>query len=179
MNQLGPELLQPLMTLWDKSITPAENEVVKFDFKTLVHEAMELLKDKYAGLPDEPQVTPIEDGPAFDQEMYVLKGQFNTVADSLRDRIDEVAGLEFHIANMTGTGYGRALLPFPEDCIRSEGPWPCLRRACRIPRHTHRARHRRPGYQGHPGGPVRTGDQLPDERPLRGWLRALSGLHRR
>ncbi|QQS72664.1 MAG: hypothetical protein IPP95_00050 [Flavobacteriales bacterium] len=108
------------MTLWDKSITPAENEVVKFDFKTLVHEAMELLKEKYASLPDEPQGTPIADGPAFDQEMYVLKGQFGAVADSLRDRIDEVAGLEFHIANMTGTGYGRALLPFPEDCIRSE-----------------------------------------------------------
>ena len=120
VNQLGADLFEPLMTLWDKSITPAENEVVKFDFKTLVHEAMELLKDKYASLPDEPQVTHIKDGPAFDQEMYVLKGQFGAVADSLRDRIDEVAGLEFHIANMTGTGYGRALLPFPEDCIRSE-----------------------------------------------------------
>ncbi|MBK6892859.1 MAG: benzoyl-CoA reductase subunit A [Flavobacteriales bacterium] len=120
VNQLAPDLFEPLMTLWDKSITPAENEVVKFDFKTLVHEAMELLKEKYASLPDEPQGTPIADGPAFDQEMYVLKGQFGAVADSLRDRIDEVVSLEFHIANMTGTGYGRALLPFPEDCIRSE-----------------------------------------------------------
>jgi len=28
--------------------------------------------------------------------------------------------MEIHIANMVGTGYGRALLPFPEDCIKSE-----------------------------------------------------------
>ncbi|MCB0757866.1 MAG: hypothetical protein KDC01_05365 [Flavobacteriales bacterium] len=120
VSLLPTELFEPLMTVWDKSITPAENEVVKFEFKTLVHEAMELLKDKYANLPDEPQGSTIVDGPAFDQEMYLLKGQFDTVAESLRERIDEVAGLDFQIANMTGTGYGRALLPFPEDCIRSE-----------------------------------------------------------
>jgi benzoyl-CoA reductase subunit A len=52
--------------------------------------------------------------------MYLLKGDFKNVSESLRERIDEVAELEFNIANMTGTGYGRALLPFPESCIRSE-----------------------------------------------------------
>jgi len=28
--------------------------------------------------------------------------------------------MKIHIANMVGTGYGRALLPFAEDCIKSE-----------------------------------------------------------
>lgn len=120
VNKLDGSLFEQLMTVWDKSITPAENEVVKFDFKELIHKAMEVLKDKYDNLPDQPENIPVKDDVAFDAEMYLLKGQFDKVSDSLRERIDEIATLEFHIANMTGTGYGRALLPFPEDCIRSE-----------------------------------------------------------
>ncbi len=120
VNKLDNSLFEPLMTVWDKSITPAENEVVSFNFKALIHEAMEVLKDKYENLPEKPSDIPIDNDPAFDAEMYLLKGEFNTVSESLRERIDEVTDLEFHIANMTGTGYGRALLPFPQDCIRSE-----------------------------------------------------------
>jgi benzoyl-CoA reductase subunit A len=120
VNKFDIALFEPLMTIWDKSITAAENEIVNFDFEALVKEAIELLKDKYHNLPDKPEDIPIENNNSFDAEMYLLKGDFNNVSESLRDRIFEVANLEFNIANMTGTGYGRALLPFPEDCIRSE-----------------------------------------------------------
>ncbi|MEI8280395.1 MAG: BadF/BadG/BcrA/BcrD ATPase family protein [Bacteroidota bacterium] len=113
-------LFEPLMTIWDKSITAAENEIVNFDFESLIKQAIDLLKDKYHNLPDKPEQLPIESERNFDAEMYLLKGDFNNVSESLKDRIYEVANLEFNIANMTGTGYGRALLPFPEDCIRSE-----------------------------------------------------------
>ena len=113
-------LFEPLMTIWDKSITAAENEVVNFDFETLITQAMDLLKEKYENLPDQAENIPVAKDASFDAEMYLLKGEFGSVSESLRDRIYEVAKLEFHIENMTGTGYGRALLPFPADCIRSE-----------------------------------------------------------
>jgi len=120
VSKLGIALFEPLMTVWDKSITPAENEMVTFDFKNLIHEAMEVLKEKYDNLPERPEDIPIGNDSDFDAEMYLLKGDFKNVSESLRERIDEVAELEFNIENMTGTGYGRALLPFPQDCIRSE-----------------------------------------------------------
>ena len=113
-------LFEPLMTIWDKSITAAENEIVNFDFEALITQAMGLLKEKYDNLPEQSENLPISSQANFDAEMYLLKGDFSNVSESLRDRIDEVAKLEFHIENMTGTGYGRALLPFPQDCIRSE-----------------------------------------------------------
>jgi benzoyl-CoA reductase subunit A len=120
VNKFDISLFEPLMTIWDKSITAAENEIVNFDFESLITQAMDLLKEKYENLPDQSENIPIESEANFDAEMYLLKGDFKNVSESLRDRIDEVANLEFHIENMTGTGYGRALLPFPQDCIRSE-----------------------------------------------------------
>ncbi len=117
VNKLEMSLFEPLMTIWDKSISPAENERVQFNFKELIHKAMDELKHKYKNLPDtSTENTSIN----FDAEMNLLKGNFDQVSDTLRKHIDEIADLEFNIANMTGTGYGRALLPFPEDCIRSE-----------------------------------------------------------
>ncbi len=117
VNKLDISLFETLMTVWDKSISPAENERIQFDFKELVHKAMDELKVKYNNLPDSVS----DDGSVdFDAEMNLLKGNFNHVSDTLRQHIDEIAELEFNISNMTGTGYGRALLPFPEDCIRSE-----------------------------------------------------------
>lgn len=113
-------LFEPLMTIWDKSITAAENEIINFDFESLITQAMDLLRDKYESLPEESESLPIRDDSNFDAEMYLLRGDFKSVSESLRDRIYEVANLDFNIANMTGTGYGRALLPFPQDCIRSE-----------------------------------------------------------
>ena len=58
-------------------------------------------------------------------------------------------------------------------------PVPRARRARDVSRHGHRAGHRRPGHQGDPGRPGRHRRELPDERPLRGGLRALPRLHRR
>src|ERR1035438_4235199 len=52
VNKLGIGLFEPLMTVWDKSISPAENERVQFNFKELVHKAMDELRVKYKNLPD-------------------------------------------------------------------------------------------------------------------------------
>lgn len=117
VNKLEMALFEPMMTVWDKSISPAENQIIEFDFKELVHKAMEELRVKYKNLPD---TSADETSVNFDAEMNLLKGNFDHVSDSLRSHIDEIAEIEFDIANMTGTGYGRALLPFPSDCIRSE-----------------------------------------------------------
>lgn len=117
VNKLDITLFEPLMTVWDKSISPAENQLVQFDFQDLVHKAMDELREKYKNLPD---TAPEDSSVNFDAELNLLKGNFDHVSETLREHIDEIAGLEFEIANMTGTGYGRALLPFPQDCIRSE-----------------------------------------------------------
>ena len=117
VNKLEMALFEPLMTVWDKSISPAENQTIEFNFKELVHKAMDELKVKYQNLPDTHTETASID---FDAEMNLLRGNFDYVSDTLRAHIDEIADIEFNIANMTGTGYGRALLPFPQDCIRSE-----------------------------------------------------------
>jgi benzoyl-CoA reductase subunit A len=120
VNRMEIGVFEPLMTIWDKSITAAENEIVSFDFEALISQAIGLLGEKYKNLPGDPENVLVGDNGSFDSEMYLLKGEFNNVSESLRDRIFEVANLDFNIANMTGTGYGRALLPFPADCIRSE-----------------------------------------------------------
>lgn len=117
VNKLDMSLFEPLMTVWDKSISPAENQRVQFNFKELVHKAMEELKEKYKNLPESAADNTSVN---FDAEMNLLKGNFENVSETLREHIDEIAELEFHISNMTGTGYGRALLPFPQECIRSE-----------------------------------------------------------
>lgn len=111
------DYFEPLMVTFDKSITPVENELVKYDFKELVHQAMELLNEKYDGVPNS---TPEDKSFHFDAELNLLGGNYRKVSESLREHIDQIAELDIHIANMTGTGYGRALLPFPEDCIKSE-----------------------------------------------------------
>lgn len=117
VNKLDMSLFEPLMTVWDKSISPAENVRIQFNFQELVHKAMEELNDKYKNLPE----TATENTSVnFDAELNLLKGKVENVSETLRQHIDEIAELEFNITNMTGTGYGRALLPFPEDCIRSE-----------------------------------------------------------
>lgn len=112
-----PDHFDVLMLVFDKSITPIENEMVEFNFKDLVYEAMEIINGKYSGLAD----TTVENVSVhFDAELNLLKGSHEKISDTFREHIDFIADLEIHIANMVGTGYGRALLPFPEDCIKSE-----------------------------------------------------------
>lgn len=110
------DLYEPLMTLFDKSITPVENEIIQFEFAELVHEAMDVLSEKYEGLADLPN----EAASDFDVELNLLAGNYRSVHQTIRKHIDRIATQEIAIANMVGTGYGRALLPFPKECIRSE-----------------------------------------------------------
>ncbi len=111
-------LFEPLMLAFDKSITPVENEMVQFNFKELIDESMKILEDKYKGLIDQPDDREREDW--YYAELNAVKNNYKTVESSLKEHIDDIAKEDIHIANMVGTGYGRALLPFPEDCIKSE-----------------------------------------------------------
>lgn len=111
-------LFEPLMLAFDKSITPVENEMVVFNFKELVHESMKILEEKYKGLADEQEDGSKEDW--YYAELNAVKDNFKNVEYTLREHIDEIADYDIKISNMVGTGYGRALLPFPEDCIKSE-----------------------------------------------------------
>jgi len=117
VEKLDKELFEPMMLVYDKSITPVENEMVEFDFKELVHESMDILKEKYEKLSE---TSTGDISVHFDAELNILTGNYEKVSDSLKKHIDYIADFEFHIANMVGTGYGRALLPFPEDSIKSE-----------------------------------------------------------
>ena len=115
--RVDKELFELLMLTFDKSITPVENELISFDFKKLVHESMRILEDKYKGLAGK---SATGEGNDFDCELNLLKGNYQDEEDTLRQHINSIADEDIRIANMVGTGYGRALLPFPEDCIKSE-----------------------------------------------------------
>jgi benzoyl-CoA reductase subunit A len=116
VKDLEPQLFEPMMLTFDKSITPVENEMVEYNFKGLILEAVAILNDKYKNLNGGINNVSVN----FDAELNLLKGNYQKISDTLLEHIRSVAEHEFHIANMVGTGYGRALLPFPEDCIRSE-----------------------------------------------------------
>jgi len=118
VGKLGREFYEPLMLAFDKSITPVENEMVQFNFKELVFESMKTLEEKYKGLADQQEDGSKEDW--YYAELNAVKNNYKNVELSLRQHIETVAGEDIHISKMVGTGYGRALLPFPEDCIKSE-----------------------------------------------------------
>jgi len=118
VKKLNIDMFEPMMLAFDKSITPVENKLFEFDFRALVYEAMDILKSKYDGFPEKSYVDDISIH--FDAELNLLKGNYVKITDSLKEHIESVAGHDIHISNMVGTGYGRALLPFPEDCIKSE-----------------------------------------------------------
>jgi benzoyl-CoA reductase subunit A len=118
VEKMAKEFFEPLMLAFDKSITPVENEMVKYNFKELIQKSMSLLEDKYQGLADQPGKKDKEDW--YYSELNLLKNNYKKLESSLRSHIDSIAEEEIQISNMVGTGYGRALLPFPEDCIKSE-----------------------------------------------------------
>lgn len=117
VEKKGKDFFEPLMLAFDKSITPVENEMIQFSFRELIDESMKVLEDKYEGLVDKPEGDH-EDW--YYAELNAVKNNYKDVETTLRVHIDEIADEEIHIANMVGTGYGRALLPFPESCIKSE-----------------------------------------------------------
>ncbi len=118
LENVEKALFEPLMLAFDKSITPVENEMVQYNFKELIDESMRVLEEKYQGLADEKEHPEKEDW--YYAELNAVKDNYKNVETSLREHIDQIASENIHIANMVGTGYGRALLPFPEDCIKSE-----------------------------------------------------------
>ena len=118
VDKLDKEFFEPLMLAYDKSITPVENEMVKYNFSELIHESMQVLEDKYEGLTDQNKPENKEDW--YYAELNAMKDNYKVVESTLRNHIDRVAAEDISISNMVGTGYGRALLPFPEDCIKSE-----------------------------------------------------------
>ncbi|MEI6489906.1 MAG: BadF/BadG/BcrA/BcrD ATPase family protein [Bacteroidota bacterium] len=118
VDALGREYYEPLMLAFDKSITPVENEMVQYNFKELVLESMAVLEEKYKGLADQHEDGSKEDW--YYAELNAVKSNYKDVEISLREHIEAIASEDIHIAKMVGTGYGRALLPFPEDCIKSE-----------------------------------------------------------
>jgi len=118
VEKVDKPLFEPLMLAFDKSITPVENEMMQFNFKELVHESMKELEDKYEGLADEQEDGSEEDW--YYAELNAVKNNYKIVESTLREHIDEIASHDIRISNMVGTGYGRALLPFPDDCIKSE-----------------------------------------------------------
>jgi benzoyl-CoA reductase subunit A len=118
VGKADKSLYEPLMLAFDKSITPVENEMISFNFKELVDESMKILDKKYKGLVDTPKDGVVEDW--YFAEFNSVKDNYKAVEATLRDHIDSIAEENIHIANMVGTGYGRALLPFPENCIKSE-----------------------------------------------------------
>jgi len=117
VEKLEKDFFEPLMLLFDKSITPVENEMVDYNFVELVHESIDILDEKYNGVGSSGNE---EKSVHFDAELNLLRGNYKSVSESLKNHIEQIADMEIHIANMVGTGYGRALLPFPEDCIKSE-----------------------------------------------------------
>lgn len=118
VEKFPAEFYEPLLLAFDKSITPTENEMVQYNFKELVYESMKILDEKYQGLVDEQEDGSKEDW--YYAELNAIKNNYKTVEHTLRQHITDIADEDIHIAKMVGTGYGRALLPFPEDCIKSE-----------------------------------------------------------
>lgn len=115
--QLDKEYFDPLILVYDKSITPVENELTEFDFRELIFEALDVLNGKYEAIGET-----YSDAPAvnLDAEINLMAGNYKKVYDSIKEHISYIANLDIPIANMVGTGYGRALLPFPEKSIKSE-----------------------------------------------------------
>jgi benzoyl-CoA reductase subunit A len=110
----GREYFEQLMMVFDKSITPVENEMVEYDFQELIHGSISILNGRYGKIKEENKSM------HFDAELNLLTGNYESISDSLKEHIEQIAKMEIHIANMVGTGYGRALLPFAEDSIKSE-----------------------------------------------------------
>jgi len=84
-------LYDHLIALYDRSITPVENEALHPDFSKLVQEAITLLPDDLA-----------------------------EQCSTLEDYLEQIAELSLKPADYIGTGYGRQLLPFEEKHIKSE-----------------------------------------------------------
>lgn len=85
------ELFDQLVALYDRSITPVENQVIEFDFQVLMKTAFQLLPEEF-----------------LHRQSVVLQA------------VEDISGLSLEPADYIGTGYGRQLLPFEQQHIKSE-----------------------------------------------------------
>jgi len=106
------------MLVYDKSIISVENELTEFNFKELISQSIEIMNEKYAKLDE--TLAENNSSVKFYAEINLLKGNYKKIYNSLKEHLEFVANMDIHISNMVGTGYGRALLPFPEKSIKSE-----------------------------------------------------------
>jgi benzoyl-CoA reductase subunit A len=91
LQRVKPELFDPLLAIYDCSITPVENQVIEFDFIQLMDEALTALPEEW--------------------EAYL---------PLIRTQLEAVARVDLTPSDYIGTGYGRQLLPFEEKHIKSE-----------------------------------------------------------
>lgn len=117
LEQTDKKYFEILMNTFDKSINQVENEVIDYDFEEVIHQSLNILKDHYYALLNN-ELDEISTD--FRSELELLAGKYNDIHEDLLSHIENIAKIKIDIANMVGTGYGRALLPFPQDCIRSE-----------------------------------------------------------
>lgn len=117
VEEADKKYFESLMTFFDKSINLVENEIVNYDFEELVNKAIQVLNERYSDL-HEKELAEIDSD--FDAELQLLMGNYKHIEETLKTHIENVSKANIDIANMVGTGYGRALLPFPKDCIKSE-----------------------------------------------------------
>ena len=85
------DLFDQLLALYDRSITPVENQKIEFDFGKLTREAIQMLSEDMR----------------FPEEMIFA-------------HLAPIAQLSLEPEDYIGTGYGRQLLPFEKRHIKSE-----------------------------------------------------------
>jgi len=117
IEKIERSYFEPLMNAFDKSINGVENEIVEYDFQELIHQSTDLLREHYHTLLSNDVEEIASD---FRAEIELLAGNYKNIREDLLSHIENISQQNISIANMVGTGYGRALLPFPQECIRSE-----------------------------------------------------------
>ncbi|NOZ78996.1 MAG: benzoyl-CoA reductase subunit A [Acidobacteria bacterium] len=88
---------EPLVAIYERSIVPAENDRIEMDFGRSLTSAC---------------ARTLENHPEERENSGFVK--------ALEDATKQAVALDLVTKDMVGTGYGRQLLPFPEESIRSE-----------------------------------------------------------
>ncbi len=94
MKEIGNEdlpLFDQMVALYDRSINPVENREFKFSFGDLLTQAAAMLPEQY-----------------------------RSCVPEIEKNLDDITGVSLEPADYVGTGYGRQLLPFEEQHIKSE-----------------------------------------------------------
>ena len=94
MKQIGTveaSLFDQMVALYDRSINPVENKEISFDFADLVIQALKLLPEEVA-----------------------------QSSSQIEAHVTRIASIDLKPSDYVGTGYGRQLLPFEPQHIKSE-----------------------------------------------------------